>query len=851
MPTSNPQTASTGTASRSTASRLSWPAALLALACTAAGSALALHYPLSASSALLLFVLVTAFAWLRPQAWLVLLPALLPIVGFAPWSGWITFEELDLIVLAVAAGCYARLAWRGTSADTARATAAPNGRRGTSVLVWLALALFAASLLISMARGFADAGGFVFGWFQGYREPMNSLRLAKPFFAALLLLPLWALDRGDTPEKAGQGLSLGMTLGLLGVSLGALWERLAFTDLLNFSSDYRTTSLFWEMHVGGAALDGFLALGVPFAVREMMVATSKARWLLAAAVASLAAYAAITTFSRGVYLALPVGLAVMVVLHSARQRRRSQDTAQPARHAMALRVALVATFGLAAAWMFPTSGYRGLLALFGTLVVLLPLAAALHAAHRRERTAGLCLGLVLSLLAVGLAWLLDKGAYIAYALGVVFAAGALIWNHRTRREGATGAAASMALAGYLWALTGIGLVSLHWGGVNALWHALPVIVLLLAAALAASGRSRPAWPDDLRWQGNTLGLAVVAGGLLAVFGGGAYMGERFSSTGTDLSGRTQHWSLSLSILGGPEDWLLGKGLGRYPETYAIAAPENMRPGDYRLRLGDNGFHLVLTGGAEIKTDERARALGGDMLRLSQRVGVPRGPVQLDMKVRADVPTKLVAGVCAKHLLYSDNCIGREVSVKADPGRWQQLQLPLRGHLPSRGMWYAPRLLFFTIGIDNPGGQVEIDDLSLRDAAGNSLLANGDFGDELAHWFFTSDRSHLPWHAKNMGLQLLFDQGLVGLVLLGTLLVAALWRLAWGTAKQHALAPALAGALTGFAVVGLFDSLIDVPRVTFVFYSLLLIALTLRGAPAASPAGAARDLQRSRSAPADS
>ena len=81
----------------------------------------------------------------------------------------------------------------------------------------------------------------------------------------------WYSQYPDEIMRAG---SIGMvtaTVGLLGVALATLWERLAFTGLLNLSTDYRTTALFWEMHVGGAALDGFLALTVPFALREVLV----------------------------------------------------------------------------------------------------------------------------------------------------------------------------------------------------------------------------------------------------------------------------------------------------------------------------------------------------------------------------------------------------------------------------------------------------------------------------------------------------------------------------------------------------------------------------------------------------
>ncbi len=45
-------------------------------------------------------------------------------------------------------------------------------------------------IAISLVRGFDDAGGFVFGWFQGYEGSMNSMRLAKSFVLAALFAPL-------------------------------------------------------------------------------------------------------------------------------------------------------------------------------------------------------------------------------------------------------------------------------------------------------------------------------------------------------------------------------------------------------------------------------------------------------------------------------------------------------------------------------------------------------------------------------------------------------------------------------------------------------------------------------------
>ena len=112
-----------------------------------AGVWLALHYPVWPWAMAAAFVVACVAFWKYPSSWLVVLPALLPLIGFAPWTGWITFEEVDLLVLAVAAGGYARLSvsrarlgggasvraahaiTRGSSASAPAATGARPSRR--------------------------------------------------------------------------------------------------------------------------------------------------------------------------------------------------------------------------------------------------------------------------------------------------------------------------------------------------------------------------------------------------------------------------------------------------------------------------------------------------------------------------------------------------------------------------------------------------------------------------------------------------------------------------------------------------------------------------------------------------
>src|SRR6185295_1593260 len=177
------------------------------------------------------------------------------------------------------------------------------------------------------------------------------------FVLALVLAPLLIGAMRQEAVRAVELLAVGMAAAAGVAALAVVWERIAFTGLLNFSSDYRATGMFWEMHVGGAALDGLLALGVPFVVWSFM----HTRGLKAAAAAGLlllVSYACLATFSRGVYLAIPISLAVLLLL-----RLPSRPGASPQRYLLAAKgVLAVAATALASYLVFRAGGYRSLLA---------------------------------------------------------------------------------------------------------------------------------------------------------------------------------------------------------------------------------------------------------------------------------------------------------------------------------------------------------------------------------------------------------------------------------------------------------------------------------------------------------
>jgi hypothetical protein len=274
-------------------------AALCAVAAVA-GLVIAAHHPLGGVLACVLFAGWAVLGWAFPQAWLALLPALMPVASLAPWSGWVVLDEFDLLLLATAAGVHARRALRLARSEL---PAVAPLRRGPRVLAW-ALGLWT---LLALGRGLLDAGGAP-GWFDAYLQPLNAWRAAKPlFFLLLLLQPLHEALQLD-PRRALRRLRVGMLAGTALFVGAVLWERAALAGLLEFGSAYRTTALFWEMHVGGAAIDAYVAMAMPFAMWALWRLRRPLPWCLAALVAVGTVYAALTTYSRGVYgaVALPL-----------------------------------------------------------------------------------------------------------------------------------------------------------------------------------------------------------------------------------------------------------------------------------------------------------------------------------------------------------------------------------------------------------------------------------------------------------------------------------------------------------------------------------------------------------------
>lgn len=635
-------------------------------------------------------LLCSIATWQWPWLWLVVVPAAMPLASASPWTGWLAAQEFDLVVLATAAGGYLRRAQvRGGS-----------GKEGNSSAVWWFAGALVIATLLALERGLGDAGRLRWDLFGDYTHAMNSLRIAKGPLLAVLVLPLLAGAFRDDPTKAVNRLIVGLVAGLALVTTIVTWERLVYPGLLDFSYVYRVTATFWEMHVGGAAIDGFLALTIPFAAWGMLEGRSRARWLASAALAIVVGYAVLMTFSRGVYFAAPFSLVVLAGLR-ARQR----------------------------AWSGERLSARARLAVGATMVVVV---------------------------------------HVAFSL-----------------------------AGY----AGAGVV----------------IALALSAMALNSRRASPWWPSSLRTQGGIAVSLLLITEAVAVVNGGSLLLERFQSTEGDFGGRWAHWQRGVDLLSGPDDWLRGKGMGRMPAQYAAHNGVEEFPAEFVLS-GVGGRE-----GAALFAPRTRRELSG-LFGMSQRIpALPQTTYALTLEVWNVVAATLQVSLCEKHLLYPVACL--DGSAKVVPtGGWQRVTVELGGQLQA-GPWYAHRQGVLAINVLEAGRAVVVDDLRL-DAGGHQWLENGNFSAGLARWFLDGMRYFQPWHIDNAWLEALLDGGLLLAGTLAVLWAATLWRVVFGPARYHVLAPILAAALSGYFAIGMFASQLDAPRVSFLYFVLLFSAWLL-------------------------
>ncbi|WP_291997769.1 hypothetical protein [Candidatus Accumulibacter sp. ACC012] len=212
---------------------MNWLHGTIAAIAGVLGLFIAVHHPLWPNMLGVVFVAWgLAVAW-RPSIFLFVLPALLPVASFSAWTGWIGIEEFDLLVLAAVSGCHAHLLVV-KAARTSHDGPGDGSEHACFRLARLGLGALAVSCAVALLRGLGDAGPSLAGWFQGYEEPLNSLRVGKSLFFALLLLPSLHRLQARSPALAASRLAAGVATGLGLVTVAIIYERSAYPGSSTF-----------------------------------------------------------------------------------------------------------------------------------------------------------------------------------------------------------------------------------------------------------------------------------------------------------------------------------------------------------------------------------------------------------------------------------------------------------------------------------------------------------------------------------------------------------------------------------------------------------------------------------------
>jgi len=517
-------------------------------------------YPVGGPWLALLLLLLAVAQWLQPTAWLILLPALMPVLELPPWSGRLLLDEYDAVLALLAAVALLRGDYGGGARQVMRRS-------------YLPLWLLGLSVAVGLARGLLPLAPLDANAWSGYLSHWNALRVGKGFLWALVYAPLVTAQLARERSRVEQDFTLGMTAGALLFGLVVLWERGFFLDLmtarniwglvdtwLDLAARYRITGLFSQMHLGGAAVDGFIVLIWPFALLLLLKARHPALIAVAAAALALIAYACLVTFTRTTYLAVAVAgiVGLLPVLRGADRRQL-----------LALLALLLFTLVMGAGSLigFRLGGVLVLMAISG--VIGGAVALAYLSPHLPERLAPVAFGLVL------------LGGFVLALRGIV-----------TSKYGDTSLFLALVASAGLAALAGVG--SWYLGQFGRRFP--PRIVLGLGFAVAVL-------------------LPMIAMGL-----GGARMEVRMASLAQDWETRVQHWRGVLAASSGePASMIFGQGMGRYPAMY-LSGPRGDAEGSYvwgdgTLRLTDSGsLHMGqrLTGWSPqpVQVQVRYRVLSG-------------------------------------------------------------------------------------------------------------------------------------------------------------------------------------------------------------------------------------------------
>ena len=330
-----------------------------------------------------------------------------------------------------------------------------------------------------------------------------------------------------------------------------------------------------------------------------------------------------------------------------------------------------------------------------------------------------------------------------------------------------------------------------------------------------------AWAARHRNSGTTSALALSALGLLTIGGilvaaiRSDFMSERLRTVVFDLGVREENWSSGLVLRGDSRAGVLfGKGLGTYPRIVLASKPGDRFPTNFVVDQ-DGGYRfLSLHAGLPTYFGQKVPVQPDQQYRL---FGAMRSP---------DGKGVLTLILCEKLLLYSTNCRNTTFRIHT-PGRWEDFGAAIssEGLDEETILGWLKRPVELSLFDPVPGSTIEIGHIRMLDPLGHDILANGDFSRGTERWYFTDDQ-HLIWRIKNQYLMSLFEGGVLALVSLMLLAGTALAGAMRAMGRGSRMAAPVAASLLAFLCSGVFDYLLEGPRLAALFYMIAFYGLTI-------------------------
>jgi hypothetical protein len=298
---------------------------------------------------------------------------------------------------------------------------------------------------------------------------------------------------------------------------------------------------------------------------------------------------------------------------------------------------------------------------------------------------------------------------------------------------------------------------------------------------------------------------------------GYKMTERFSTSTEDLSHRTSHWANTLSYMDNSlSSTLFGKGLGSFPMYYFLNHLSDNTTVNYAFLKNSETNFLSMSGGD---------------YNITQKVNISEETnYSIFLRARSERAARLTVKFCPRHIIFSSRytpeCVSQVFELKPG-GEWSIFEANFYSDNLGKS-----RLLYWPIAVQlqhgTLGAKLDIADFNVLDEMGVNIIANSDFSHGADRWSFVRDFSHDDWHTKNIYLNYYFEQGLLGI--LSFLIIIAFASITQIKALKNSsvLSPVFLASIAGVLTVGLFGSIVDNPRVAFLF--LLIVSFCFINVP---------------------